>query len=184
MELKKPQIYATRIAYDGQKLQLIEEDLEFPDGLKETWEHVRLKNVGAKVLAVTEKNELVMVREYRGAAKDYVLRIPTGAIEHGEKPEEAAKRELQEEVGLFPHTLELIEEQKPMSTFFKAEAFIFYATNFENRTLERDAGEKDMQVLHIPLEKAYQMVEDLEISDPQTIYAILRLKKYLKALNK
>lgn len=180
MELEKPKIYATRIVYDGQKLQLIEEDLEFSDGHKETWEHVQLKSAGAKILAVTKENNLVMVREYRGAAKDYVLRIPTGAIEDGEKPEEAAKRELQEEVGLFPRTLELMEEQKPMSTFFKAAAFIFYATDFENRSLKKDAAEQDMQVIHIPLEKVYQMVENLEISDPQTIYAIILLKKYLK----
>lgn len=180
MELKKPTIVATRIAYEARKLKLIEEDLVFPDGHKETWEHVALKESGAKVLPVTDKNELVMVREYRGAAGDYVLRIPTGAIEPGEKPEEAAVRELQEEVGLFPNTLEFIEEQKPTSTFFKAHAYIFYATDFKEQQLERDAGEKDMQVIHVPLQKVYEMIFDMEISDPQTIYAILRLKKYLK----
>ncbi|BBM84929.1 NUDIX domain-containing protein [Candidatus Uabimicrobium amorphum] len=180
MELKKPKVYATRVLHEARKLKLIEEDLEFPDGHKETWEHVVLKEPGAKVLAVTDNDELIMVREYRGAAGEYVLRIPTGAIEPGEKPDEAAVRELQEEVGYFPQTLEFIEEQKPMSTFFKAYAFIFYATNLQKKSLERDAGEQDMQVAHIPLEKVYEMIFDMEISDPQTIYAILRLRKHLK----
>ncbi|WP_372367401.1 NUDIX domain-containing protein [Candidatus Uabimicrobium sp. HlEnr_7] len=180
MEFKKPKIYATRVVHEAKKLMLIEEDLEFPDGHKETWEHVLLKGAGAKILAVTNNNELVMVHEYRGAAGDYVLRIPTGAIEPGEKPEEAAARELQEEVGLDPQTLELIEEQKPMSTFFKAHAFIFYATNLRSKKLERDAGEQDMLVTQIPLAKVYEMIYDMEICDPQTIYAILRLRKYLK----
>lgn len=181
MELKKPRICATRTVYEARKLKLIEQDLEFADGHKETWEHVALRETGAKVLAVTSSKELVMVEEYRGAAQDYVLRIPTGAIEPQETPEDAAKRELQEEVGLFPNTLELIEEQKPMSTFFKAQAFIFYATDLEEKILERDAGEKDMVVRHIPLEKVYDMVMNLQISDPQTIYAVLLLRKYLES---
>ncbi len=181
MQSNKPKELAKRIVYEGQKLQLIEIDMEFPSGHQEIWEYVELKGFGgAKVLALTDDDYLLLVREYRGAAGQYVLRVPTGSIEENETSEEAAKRELLEEVGYFPHKLELIEVMKSKSTFFKAKAYLFLATNLEEKHVRRDPGEDTMETVKIPLEKAYQMIEDLEIEEPQTIYAILRLRKYLR----
>jgi len=44
---------------------------------------------------------ITMVSQYRHPIGDYLLEIPTGTMEHGESPLNCARRELEEEVGLF-----------------------------------------------------------------------------------
>lgn len=51
------------------------------------------------VLAITMKREIVFVRQFRPASKQYTLELPAGMIDKNEKPKEAAKRELYEETG-------------------------------------------------------------------------------------
>lgn len=52
------------------------------------------------VVAITRENQIVLVRQYRHAAKNITIEIPGGAIDgDGESPEMAARRELLEETG-------------------------------------------------------------------------------------
>ena len=51
------------------------------------------------VAAVTDDDELLLVRQYRHPVRDWTLEVPAGSVEDGESPLEAAKRELREEAG-------------------------------------------------------------------------------------
>ncbi|HEV7591459.1 MAG TPA: NUDIX hydrolase [Longimicrobium sp.] len=54
---------------------------------------------GVAVLALTDDGRLVMVEQFRHGTRDLSLELPSGVVDDGEAPEEAARRELREETG-------------------------------------------------------------------------------------
>lgn len=62
----------------------------------------------ACVVAFTNRDELVLVRQYRPAVERHTLELPSGHVEPKEPPAESARRELAEECGLDAPRLELL----------------------------------------------------------------------------
>jgi len=59
-------------------------------------------------IALTEENEVILIRQYRHGAEEIILELPGGCIDAGENPEQAVKRELLEETGYEFESIELI----------------------------------------------------------------------------
>src|SRR5579872_5859736 len=53
----------------------------------------------AVMMAVDERRRILLVRQYRLPAAKYLWELPAGKVDEGEKPLQAAKRELIEETG-------------------------------------------------------------------------------------
>lgn len=53
----------------------------------------------ANAVAITEDNEVLLIKQYRHAANVVLLEIPGGVIDKGEDPKTAIRRELLEETG-------------------------------------------------------------------------------------
>lgn len=64
-------------------------------------------NVG---LALFHKNGLVFLGRRRGAPPPYQWQMPQGGVDRGETAREAALRELEEEIGVEPALVDVIEE--------------------------------------------------------------------------
>ena len=65
------------------------------------------------IIAVTDDNELLFVRQWRHGSASVELEIPAGAIEAGEDPVTAATRELVEETGYIPKRARLLGQARP-----------------------------------------------------------------------
>ncbi len=53
----------------------------------------------AVVMALDARSRILLVRQYRLPARDYLWELPAGRLDPGETPLQAAKRELMEETG-------------------------------------------------------------------------------------
>lgn len=53
----------------------------------------------ANVIALTDSNDVVLVRQFRAGTRSITLEIPGGSVEKGESPLAAVRRELREETG-------------------------------------------------------------------------------------
>jgi ADP-ribose pyrophosphatase len=59
-----------------------------------------VRHIGSAVMmAVDDKKRVLLVRQYRLPADQYLWELPAGRLDAGEKPLQAAKRELKEETG-------------------------------------------------------------------------------------
>lgn len=60
------------------------------------------------IIAQTENDKIILIRQYRPAIGDFTLEAPSGYIDGAESPEEAVKRELKEETGFICRSVELL----------------------------------------------------------------------------
>lgn len=131
-----------------------------------------LRHPGAAVLLpVTHDGRVVLVRQYRYAAGEFLLEAPAGTIDPGERPEETARRELVEETGYFPKRLEKLVEFYPSPGILEEKMHLFAATDLEERTQSLDEDES-LEVVELPWEEAMALVAGVDVRDAKTIIAL------------
>lgn len=159
--------------FSGKVIDVYVEDVLLPNG--ETSKREIVKHPGAvAVLAITEENKIVLVRQYRKALERVLVEIPAGKLEKGEAPLETAKRELEEETGY------VCEKMEPLHSFYTSPGFadelvhIFLAKGLTKKSEKQMLDDDEfVDVLEVTLEEALKMVEDKQIYDAKTIYALL-----------
>lgn len=98
-EIPVPRITASEPHANGRFCRLEKHAVVYPDGTTGAWESVSRPERVVQTLAVTPSRALVLVAEYRMLIAKWVIAMPAGLVDAGQTPEEAALRELREEVG-------------------------------------------------------------------------------------
>src|ERR1700735_2862757 len=98
----KVEVLSSKLSYDGPLFRVSTDEI-LENGRKVSRDVVR-HNGSVVILAIDDAKSkrdplIVLERQYRHAAKEYLLEIPAGKLEEGEDPLAGAKRELLEETG-------------------------------------------------------------------------------------
>jgi 8-oxo-dGTP pyrophosphatase MutT (NUDIX family) len=125
---------------------------------------------------------VVMVRQYRPPLDELVLEIPAGMRDvPGEPTEVTAARELVEEVGLRAGTLRHLLDFNPSAGMTDSVLYLYVATDLTPVDRETHGPEEDhSEVVHLPLDRAIDMVMSGEIKDAKTIVALLLVERELR----
>lgn len=169
--LKEKTLHSEKL-FSGRIIDLYLEDVELPNG--KTSKREIIKHPGAvAVIAFTEENKMVMVRQYRKAMERVLVEIPAGKLEIGEEPVVTAKRELEEETGYTCDDLE------PLISFYTSPGFadelvhLYVAKGLRADTEEHHLDEDEfVDLLEVTLEEALELIEKKEIYDAKTAYAV------------
>lgn len=126
----------------------------------------------AVILPVFDDGTVALVRQYRHPAVRYLLEAPAGTLEEGERPDDGAARELQEELGLVAARLEKLSEFFVSPGFCEEKMWVFLATELTQgpQRLEED---EVLEVVRLPIEEALEMITSGEIQDAKTIIALI-----------
>jgi ADP-ribose pyrophosphatase len=127
---------------------------------------------GAATVPVFEDGTVVFVSQYRHPARRYVLELPAGKLDPGERPAETAARELEEELGLVAGRMEQLSAFYTTPGFCAERLWVFLATDLRE-TARRHEEDEIIEVVRMPLARALRMASAGEIDDAKTSIGLL-----------
>jgi len=133
-------------------------------------------NGSAVMMAVDEKKRVLLVRQYRLPADQFMWELPAGKVDDGETPAKAAKRELIEETGYRAKTWKKLASFYPSPGFLAEKMTIFLATDL----VEGEAQPMDDERIEVRWFKKKELAELIRtnvIVDAKTMIGFLHWAK-------
>ncbi|HOO25140.1 MAG TPA: NUDIX hydrolase [Clostridiales bacterium] len=172
MELREKTLEQSYI-YKGKVINLRLDKNELPNGktgMREIVEH----SGGVCVAALTKKDELIFVRQYRSPYEEIVTELPAGKIDKGEDPLTCGKRELLEETGATAGRYIDLGRFYPTPGYCGETIYLYGALDLEFSEQAPDEDEF-LEVVRLPLQEAVQMVLENKLPDGKTQTAVMKL---------
>jgi ADP-ribose pyrophosphatase len=165
--------------YQGRIVKLRVDTVQLPSGRTTTREIVEHEDAVC-VVPIDEENNVLMVRQYRKAAKLNLLEVPAGGVEAGESPEETVLRELQEEVSVTSGSLRRLSGFWVSPGWATEFMHAYLATDLSPASLPADDDEY-ISIERVPLDSIPGLIENGEIQDSKSIASLLLALRVLNS---
>lgn len=173
------EVLERRQIFTGRVVNLSVERVVLPNGSTTDVEIVRHSGAVA-VVAVDDRNEVLLVRQYRHAIGEWLLEIPAGKLEPGEDPLACVARELEEETGFRPGRIEPLGRIWPTPGFSDERIWLYLASELEPGKQDLEPDEV-LSVVRMPWAEALASARDGRICDGKSISALLRAEGLVPA---
>ena len=170
-------LISSRTVYDGPVFTVTTDHVQEPGGV-ETRRDVIHHSGSVVVLPVDDSSatpRVLLERQYRHAAGDYLWELPAGRIDPGEQELVAAKRELLEETGYTATKWKRILKFYASPGFVAETMSVFLATGLRAGEAQPEEDEIIYKRM-VPLPTAVRMVVNGTIRDAKTISSVLWLE--------
>jgi ADP-ribose diphosphatase len=114
----------------------------------------------ANVVAVTPEDEVVMVRQFRFGSNEVGLEVPGGVVDKGETPEQAVRRELEEETGYRVKSVRAVGWMWTNPAHFTNRQHTFLAQGAERVHDGHQEGSEDIEVVLVPRADIPRLIRD------------------------
>jgi len=152
------------VVWEGTLFDVVRE--EWGDTVRELAEH----EGSVAIVAIDRDGRLVLTRQFREAVRESLLELPAGALDEGESPLAAARRELQEETGLHGGSWRKLRTIHPSPGFLREPVSIFLAEDLEEGESNPDEDE-ELEVVRLTPAELEAELEGLE--DAKTLVGAL-----------
>lgn len=175
--MKETLIKKNRI-YKGKAIDFYCDEVELPNGHPGKREYIGHPGAAA-VLPFLNKNDIILVKQYRYPIDKITLELPAGKMDAGETPESCILRELEEETGFKAKKIEKMISFYPSTAFSNEVLHIFAAFGLERGNTNPDEDEF-IAWEAVSFIEAVEMVKRGDIMDSKTVIALLYFDNILK----
>ena len=165
-----------KLIHKGNLIELHEEPVQLRDGGQTYFDIVKHPG-GAVIVAINDKDEVCLLKQYRHAVREHIWELPAGCLEPNEPPLETAKRELTEETGWTAGKIQPLFDYFVSPGILDEKMYAFVATELVegNQNLMAD---EEITTLSASLEEALDWVRDGKILDAKTIATLLYYDRF------
>ncbi|MGD1108173.1 MAG: NUDIX hydrolase [Terracidiphilus sp.] len=174
--IERATILSSEVVFQCPLFKVLHDKLIEPGGRRNERDVIR-HNGSVVVLAIDNAKSkkdpwIVMERQYRHAASQYLWELPAGKIESGEDPLEGAKRELAEETGYRAKKWRPLVEYYASPGFLGESMKVFLAEGLEPGEAQPEADEQ-IELRLVKLSEVLKMIEKGAILDGKTLSSVL-----------
>jgi ADP-ribose pyrophosphatase len=172
-------IIGEEILYRGTYLNLKKIQIELPDGRQGMREIVEVRDASA-ILALDEKQNVLMVRQSRPAVNRTGLEIPAGLMDPGESEEQAVLRECEEETGYQPKKIRRLIRYAHAEGYSTGFITLFLGMDLvKTGKMQLDTTEY-LEPVFVPFDELVLMVRKNQIIDSKTILCVVLCECFIR----
>jgi len=165
-------VHGRRTIYDSPWISLDLVDVEQPDGQRYEQHVVRMARPVAGTVMTDDGGHVLLMWRHRHVTGTWGWEIPTGRIEDGESPEDAAAREAEEETGWRPGPLRLLVASQPSNGSIDTVHYLYHADSAEYVGPPADRTEAE-RIAWVPLTEIRGRIAKGEIVSGPTLIGLL-----------
>ncbi|MGD0729960.1 MAG: NUDIX hydrolase [Terracidiphilus sp.] len=180
---KKEQLLVSEVVFEGRLFRVLRDKLIEPCG--KTSERDVIKHHGSVVILAIDSSKskknpwIVIERQYRHAAKQFLWELPAGKLEPGEDALEGAKRELKEETGYSAKKWKPLVEYYPSPGFLGESMKVFLAEGLQAGEAHPEDDEQ-IEFRLVKLSDVLKMIDKGAILDGKTLSGALLYARKLR----
>jgi nudix-type nucleoside diphosphatase (YffH/AdpP family) len=188
MSARRPRVVARKPIYEGwSRFEIVTVEAPDSNGEVRRIEREVIDHGDASAVLVIDRDRdvAIMVRQWRaplllGDGEPALLEACAGLIDPGESPEEAARREAEEEIGLRVREMRSLGSIFPSAGTLTERIHLFVAEVSARDRIANGGGgnpheNEDIEVIEAPLGSLFEMARRGEIEDAKTLAIVQKL---------
>jgi ADP-ribose pyrophosphatase len=174
---RKAKVLSSRTIYDGPIFGIRRDEVLEPSGVRTTREVITHPG-SVVVLPVLPDRRILLIRQYRHAAHQFLWELVAGRIDGGESPRKAAARELIEETGYRAKRFRIFLDVFPTPGFLEERMYILLAEGLTPGEAEPEDDEKIISRAY-NRKQLEEMIRTGKLRDAKSIAGILYYLRFL-----
>jgi len=135
------------------------------------------------VFALTKKQEVVLIKQYRHGVQKAILELPGGSVDKGETPTQAAKRELMEETGYTTDAFIEVGHGSPNPAIYTNTIHYFFALDVEQIGKQSAQDAESIEISLIPLHDVIAMARNGDLIHSLNVSTLFYVLQYLNRIS-